>query len=63
MENTQKDTLNPGKLIDQKLLGFFFDREQEGQRIQKVIFDFEEHQLQIKWDVVNHTFMFGVSKK
>jgi len=58
MSDSQEPT-NPGKLIDQKLIGFFFDRDSDT-HIRKLIFAFEENDFEIVYDEPNHTFKFTV---
>jgi hypothetical protein len=59
--NYMEEKLNPGSVIDDKLVAFFYDRDQKTNNIQRVYMEFEKHQMII--DHANHTFKFTVLEK
>ena len=59
-EKKHPKELSAGYLIDQKLTGFFLDRDQD-KNVKNLIFVFEKSELTVSWDEEKHTFKFAMS--
>lgn len=56
-KHTGKETA--GYLIDQRLNGFFIDRDSDG-KVKNLIFSFDSAELIISWDKEKDSFKFSI---
>ena len=61
-EKKHPKELSAGYLIDQKLQGFFMDKDKNG-NIKQLLFIYEKSDLTISWDHEKNTFKFTMASR